>query len=121
MQRPSPSLLLAAVCTLAACSGTQQPHPDTCSNVPASALVDAWPADPHYCLIQYADGLAGARQLAVAPNGDLFVMASSQIVALLDTNGDGVSDAGERTMFAGAPGANHGLAITPTHVYASSS
>ena len=39
MQRSSPSLLLAA-CTLAACSGTQAPPPDTCGNVPASALVD---------------------------------------------------------------------------------
>ena len=121
MQRLSPSLLLATVCTLAACSGTQAPPPDTCSGVPASALVAAWTADPHHCVIQYADGLAGARQLAVAPNGDLFVIAGGQIVVLLDTNGDGVSDAGERSVFAAAPGGNHGLAITPTHVYASSS
>ena len=39
---------------------------------------------------------------------------------LPDTNGDGVSDAAERIVFATVPGGNHGLAITPTHVYASS-
>ena len=40
---------------------------------------------------------------------------------LLDDNGDGVSDAGERTdVRQPVPAGNHGLAITPTHVYASS-
>ena len=119
MQRTTPSLLLAA-CTLAACSGTQPPPPDSCSNVPATALVGAWTVDSHYCMIRFADNLTGARQLAVAPNGDIFVMSGGQIVVLLDTNSDGVSDASERTVFAAVPQGNHGLAITSTHVYASS-
>ena len=55
-------------------------------------------------MIRFADGLSGARQLAVAPNGDVFVIDNGQIVVLLDTNGDGVSDAGERTVFASYTG-----------------
>jgi glucose/arabinose dehydrogenase len=120
MQRPSPSLKLAAACVLAACSGTQAPPPDSCGAVPAAAVVTAWTADPHYCMIRFADNLTGARQLAIAANGDIFVISGGQIVVLFDSDGDGVSGAGERSTFATVPGGNHGLAITPTHVYASS-
>src|SRR5687767_14519562 len=105
MQRLSPSLVLAA-CTLAACSGAQPP-PDSCGNVPAAALVSAWTADPHYCMIRFADNLPNARQLAVAPNGDIFVVSGGMIFVLFDSNGDGVSDAGERSMFAVVPEGNH--------------
>jgi glucose/arabinose dehydrogenase len=121
MQRLTPSFLLAAVCGLASCSGTQAPPPpDSCSNVGASSLVAAWTADPHYCMIRFAEGLFGARQLAVAPNGDIFVARSGVITVLPDTNGDGVSDSSEHSLFVFVPEGNHGLAITPTHVYASS-
>jgi glucose/arabinose dehydrogenase len=119
----APSLL---VCTVAACSssnnGPTLPPPDSCSNVPAASL-SPWPtwfADPHYCLFVYADTLPGARGLAVAPNGDVFVVSNSQVWVLPDDNGDGISDADERQVFATGTELNHGLAITPTHVYASS-
>jgi glucose/arabinose dehydrogenase len=121
MQRvlSSPLSLLIAL-PLAACSGSNPPPPDSCSAVPATALYDAYLADPHYCMITFATGVTGARQLAVAPNGDIFVGGNNQITVLYDTNSDGVSDATERSMFAAVPGGNHGLAITATHVYASS-
>ena len=83
-------------------------------------MTTAYTADPHYCMIRFADGLTAPRQLAIAPNGDVFVATTAQIEVLFDANGDGVSDAGERTTFAAVPSGNHGLAVTPTHVYASS-
>jgi len=121
MRRFGLPLLFAA--PLIACSssgGESGPPPDSCSNVPASAQITAWTADSHYCMIRFASGLQGARQLAIAPNGDIFVAPSGQIVALFDSNGDGVSDMTERSTFASVPSGNHGLAITSTHVYASS-
>jgi glucose/arabinose dehydrogenase len=122
--RPNPLLAVAVgvalAAPLAACSGSKEGPPDSCSTVPASALVTAWTADPHYCLIRFADNVTGARQLAVAPNGDIFVGGNNQIVVLSDADGDGVSDAAERSMFAVVPGGNHGVAVTATHVYASS-
>jgi glucose/arabinose dehydrogenase len=119
MQRPTPSPLLL-VCLLAACSGKDSPPPDSCGAVPATALVTAWTADPHYCMIRFADNLPVARQIAVVPNGDIFVAVPGQLIVIFDANGDGVSDAGERTTFAAVPDGNHGLTITSTHVYASS-
>jgi glucose/arabinose dehydrogenase len=92
-----------------------------CTKVPSSSLVTAWTADSHFCLIRYATSVAAARQVAVAPNGDLFVAtAGGQIIVLYDTNGNGVSDPGERSTFTSVTGGNHGLAVTATHVYASS-
>jgi glucose/arabinose dehydrogenase len=88
--------------------------------VPAANLVPAWTADSHFCMIRYAAGVTGARGLLYAPNGDLFVAGNAQIRILFDTNGNGVSDAGERSTFASLQGGNHGLALTATHLYASS-
>jgi glucose/arabinose dehydrogenase len=114
----SPLLVVGA---LVACSGSSgSPPPDSCGTVPASAIYAAYLADPHYCMISYAQNVTSARQLAIAPNGDIFVAGGGQIVVLFDSNGDGVSDASERTTFAAVPSGNHGLAITATHVYASS-
>ena len=94
---------------------------DSCASVPASSVVEAWTADPHFCLIRYATGVARARQIAFAPNGDLFVAtAAGQVVVLFDSNGDGISGTNERSTFTSVAGGNHGLAVTPTHVYASS-
>jgi glucose/arabinose dehydrogenase len=115
--------VLALSAGLAACSGSSSPPPpDSCSNVPASALFTSTVvlADPHYCMYLFASGLPAARQLAVAPNGDLFVATTGSVVAVFDDNGDGVADDGEHSTFASAPSLNHGLAITATHVYASS-
>jgi glucose/arabinose dehydrogenase len=120
MRHFAPSLSLLA-CTLISCSdGAGKPPPDSCGTVPAAALVTAYTADPHYCMIRFAEGLTAPRQIAIAPNGDVFVATTGQIQVLFDANGDGVSDAGERSTFATVPSGNHGLVLTATHVYASS-
>src|SRR5262249_37029281 len=93
---------------------------DSCSNAPSAAIVAAWTADPHFCLFRFADSVPGARQLAFAPNGDLFVSVGGQVVVLFDDNHNGVSEGNERMTYAPVPGANHGVALTATHVYASS-
>jgi glucose/arabinose dehydrogenase len=124
MQRVPPSLppIASLLAALAACSSSPSPPPpDSCSTVPAAALYGAYVADPHYCMITFATNVAGARQLAVAPNGDIFVGSSGQVTVVYDDDGDGVSGATERSVFAAVPNGNHGLAITATHVYASSS
>jgi glucose/arabinose dehydrogenase len=119
--RRSKSSFLLLVCTTAACSSSPSPPPpDSCGSVPPASLFAAYLADPHYCMISFAQNVTGARQLAIAPNGDIFVAGSAQIVVLFDADGNGISDANERTTFAAVPGGNHGVAITATHVYASS-
>jgi glucose/arabinose dehydrogenase len=106
---------------LLACSGAaSKPPPDSCGAAPAAALVTAFTADPHYCMIRFAENVMGARQIAFAPNGDLFVGGNGQLVVLFDANGDGISDAAERSTFVAVPNGNHGVAVTATHVYASS-
>jgi len=97
------------------------PITDSCARVPPAALVPAWTADPHFCLIRFAEGVDRARQIAFAPNGDLFVAtALSHLVVLFDADGDGVSGMTERATFAATPGGNHGLALSATHIYTSS-
>jgi glucose/arabinose dehydrogenase len=77
-------------------------------------------------MITFAQNVTGARGIAFAPNGDLFVVTKDPngtslgaLMVLYDANGDGVSDATERSTFATVLGGNHGVAITATHVYAS--
>jgi glucose/arabinose dehydrogenase len=123
IRTPAPIAALLVSAGLAACSSSPNPPPpDSCSNVPASALLTSMTffVDPHYCMFQFATDLPAARQLAVAPNGDIFVVTPGSVIALFDDNDDGVSDAAERSTFATAPSLNHGLAVTATHVYASS-
>src|ERR1041384_6634864 len=98
MPRPaSPASFLA--CALAACGASKDaPPPDSCSSLPTGAVSTAaatYPAHPHYCLFTFAQNVTGARGLAFAPNGDLFVAGGGQLVVLFDTNGDGVSGANE--------------------------
>ena len=83
--------------------------------------LDAYLADPKLCAYVFAEGLGSARQLAFAPNGDLFVN-NGDITVLWDDNGDGSSGDKERRVFAEAPGLNHGIAFSPDNrfVYASS-
>src|SRR5262249_21943262 len=124
LMRRLPGFAPVIACALAACSRgakANPPPPRTCAGVPASATYpSAYLAAPHACMITLAQSIISARQLAVAPNGDILVAGGGQVVVLFDSNGDGVSDASERTTFATVPGGNHGLAITATHVYASS-
>ena len=70
---------------------------------PACAPDNAGLALPSgFCATVFADSLPAPRHLVVAPNGDVFVATSGGggrtggIVALRDTNGDGVADARER-------------------------
>jgi glucose/arabinose dehydrogenase len=52
---------------------------------------------PGFCASVFADALGHARQLAVAPNGDLYVNTrSGYSVALRDANGDGHADVIQR-------------------------
>ena len=83
--------------------------------------VDAWVSDPRYCVYAFATGLGGARQMAFAPNGDLFVNNGS-VTVLSDDNADGSSTTAERSTFATAPHLNHGLAFSRDgkYLYASS-
>jgi hypothetical protein len=55
---------------------------------------------PGFCAVVAADGVGTARHLAVAANGDLFVALQGRaekggVMALRDTNGDGIFDVKE--------------------------
>jgi glucose/arabinose dehydrogenase len=95
------------------------PLRDTCKG---PAFPNVWTADPKLCVVQFASGLGRARQMAFAPNEDLFVATDGEIVAVYDADGDGVSSNGERFTFATQAGLNHGIAFSPDFqwVYASS-
>jgi glucose/arabinose dehydrogenase len=86
-----------------------------------STPLDAYVSDPKLCVYVYAQSLPGARQLAFAPNGDLFVSAG-KLVVLWDDDKDGTSQANERATFGQASGLNHGVAFSrdAKFVYASS-
>src|SRR5690349_206583 len=61
-----------------------------------------------FCALVVADSVSGARHIAVRENGDVFVATSGRrsggVVALRDTNGDGVADV--RKQFGPGPGGN---------------
>lgn len=86
-------------------------------------VTGVWLADPHLCLELFASGLPAARQMAFAPNGDLFVeYGGGSIAVLFDYNGDGEIAGPEKQVFATAPGLSHGVAFSPdgAWLYASS-
>jgi glucose/arabinose dehydrogenase len=129
MLRRSFVLLLA----LGRCSTAQHdtPVPDGPTQVvqadPAATTctgnerLGAYVSDAKLCVYVFAKNLNAARQLAFAPNGDLFVN-NGAITVLWDANHDGTSDADERAQFADAAGLNHGLAFSrdSKYLYASS-
>ena len=84
-------------------------------------LDDAYVADPKLCAFVFAEDLGAARQLAFAPNGDLFVN-NGDVTVLWDEDGDGYSSASERKVFGEAQGLNHGIAFSRDNkfVYVSS-
>jgi glucose/arabinose dehydrogenase len=86
-----------------------------------SMKLDVFVSDPKLCVYVFAQDVGPARQLAFAPNGDLFVN-NGKLTALWDADGDGASSASERAQFASASGLNHGLAFSRDEkfVYASS-
>jgi glucose/arabinose dehydrogenase len=107
-----------ALASLAACGGSTSPPPSpTC---PGEAA-DVWVGDPQLCVFEFASGLGGARQMAFAPNGDLFVN-NGAVTVLFDSDNSGASSDSERATFATAPALNHGIAFSrdASYVYASS-
>ena len=89
-------------------------------DVPASARLDLFRADPSWCASVFAAGVDSARGLAVAPDGNLFVVSrSAGILVLQDLDGDGDSEPEERSVFAANPAPNHGLAFHGGWLYAS--
>lgn len=80
-----------------------------------------------FCATIFATALKGARHIAIAPNGDVFVnveagrggrsSGKSGIVALRDTNGDGKADMQQR--FGGGDGGT-GIALEGNTLYATS-
>jgi len=101
-------------------SGGGGPVTTNSCDVAASALVSAWTADSHFCMIRYASNITHPRGLLFAPNGDLLVAGNDDVTILYDADGDRVSGASERSTFTAVPGGNHGVALTGTHLYASS-
>lgn len=80
--------------------------PGTTLNVPQGFRADL-----------FADELRGARYIAVAPNGDVFVALSDQgsIAVLRDTNGDGRSD--QSVIYADGFARPHGLLFHSSFLY----
>ncbi|WP_394841255.1 PQQ-dependent sugar dehydrogenase [Pendulispora brunnea] len=113
---PSDSADFEGAVTLAAVE--RHPPVDTCVG---TAPYDAWVADPKLCVYVFATGLGRPRQMAFAPNGDLFVNNRS-VTVLWDDDKNGTSDATETGTFATAEKINHGLAFSPDgrFLYASS-
>lgn len=99
------------------------PLVNTCTD--AGSFPETWLADPRLCLTVFADALSVARQMAFAPNGDLFVQAAGNINVLFDDDKSGAISDSERATFAtsveGYAELNHGLAFSPNgaFVYAS--
>jgi glucose/arabinose dehydrogenase len=104
--------LLAALLTAAiACAGAPRAGSLECDPAGAGlALRDG------FCAVLVAEGLGRVRNLAVAPNGDLFVALrkeDSGIVALRDADGDGRAEVVRRF----GPPNGHGIALTAMHLY----
>lgn len=111
MKSSSLALLLCAL-SAAACRVTDESPGGTADRRPKSSGADTsvtCPArdasltlPPGFCASVVADSVGGARHIAVAPNGDLFVQliaarpgigsGGGGIVALRDANGDGRAD-----------------------------
>ena len=71
---------------------------------------------PGFCAQIVADSVGGARHIAVAPNGDLFLAlrdSNASVLVLRDADGDGVAE--QREKF-GAKGGT-GMAFFDNHVY----
>lgn len=67
-----------------------------------------------FCALVVAEGVSGARHIAVRENGDIFVAGSAGVTVLRDTTGDGVADV--RQAF-GPGGSGNGIALKGEWVY----
>jgi glucose/arabinose dehydrogenase len=97
---------------------TRGPGVDPCTGTP---LAGVWTQDSRLCVRVFASGLGSPRQMAFAPNGDLFVN-NGTVMALWDKDGDGQASDKERSTFGVADALNHGLTFSRDYrfVYASS-
>ena len=105
--------LALAACILAACGSGERATPATDSSTASGSGAAAAPARPTaglrvpngFMVTVFADSLGGARHVATAPNGDVYVNtwrspydstreapAGGFVVALRDTNGDARAD-----------------------------
>ena len=69
-----------------------------------------------FCAQVVADSIGGARHIAIAPNGDLFVAlrdSNGGVMALRDADGDGVAE--QREKF--GPRGGTGIAFYDNHLY----
>lgn len=81
---------LAFVLALAGCAEEEEEPPPVEPGLPCDNSIDV-PED--YCAIVFHSGVGRARQLAVADNGDVFVVVrGSGVVALRDTDDDHRAD-----------------------------
>lgn len=101
-----------------ACGSSTPPRPAICGG----DAFDAWVSNDAFCVHVFASGLGRARQMAFAPNGDLFVSSNGGVAVLFDEDGSGSISSTERSAFASASGLNHGLAFSRDgqYLYASS-
>jgi glucose/arabinose dehydrogenase len=92
--------------------------PNTCTG---ATPYPAYVSDARLCVYVFAEGLGAPRQMAFAPNGDLFINNGS-VTAIWDSDANATSDKNERATFASAPGLRHGIAFARDgrFVYASS-
>jgi len=97
------------------------PLVDTCGD--AGVLADTWVADKHMCVTIFAGfrAVTAPRQLAFAPNGDLFVgAATGSVVVLHDRNKDGVIDPDDDESTHFIPDSfviTHGVAFSPNGAF----
>ena len=95
----------------------RKPLVNTCRDDDAAVVPDTWFADPRLCLTVLADRVVNPRQIAFAPNGDLFVIANTQVLSFVDTNHDGVIEDEERMLFTpsldGVPPFTHNVVFSP--------
>lgn len=96
------------------------PNNSTC-NFPESARLGNAALSDGFCAWVWATGVSTPRGITVDEQGNVLVIArgSSQILALWDEDGDGLSSASERRVLTTQSGLNHGIAIHGDYLYAS--
>lgn len=93
----------------------------TCLDSNPRAVDDAYVPDG-YCATLWSAGLGQPRGIVAAPNGDILVVdrSANRVLALFDSDGDGLSGDAERVVLATAPNIVHGLAVHDGLLYSSS-
>ena len=93
----------------AAATAWSQPAPPAAPSTPATLTVPEG-----FGVSVFATGLTGARLMAVSPEGTLVVARRAEVVALPDTNGDGVAE--PRVLFSNMTYA-HSVAFANGYLY----